>query len=238
MIDSGAGRRLSGLISLLVGLLLGGGALLSFLSPVRAAEPEEASGSPSFQALFSQGSLDGWEEKEFSGQTSYRLTELDGRMVLLAESRQAASGLFHKVRVDLDKTPYLNWSWRVEQGLPPLDETRKKGDDYAARIYVVVDGGLFFWKTIALNYVWSSSQKVGSVWPNAFAGKNAMLMALRSPEDGLGVWHTEKRDLREDFKNIFGKEVRQIDAVALMSDTDNSQGEARAYYGDIYFTAD
>lgn len=234
MIASGTGRPLSGPFYLLVGLLLGGGALF----PVQAAEPVEASASPSFQALFSQGSLDGWEEKEFSGQTTYRLTELDGRMVLLAESRQAASGLFHKVRVDLDKTPYLNWSWRVEQGLPPLDETRKEGDDYAARIYVVVDGGLFFWKTIALNYVWSSSQKVGSVWPNAFAGKNAMLIALRSPEDGLGVWHTEKRDLREDFKNIFGKEIRWIDAVALMSDTDNSEGEARAYYGDIYFTAD
>jgi hypothetical protein len=102
----------------------------------------------------------------------------------------------------------------------------------------VVDGGLFFWRTIALNYVWSSSQKVGSVWPSAFAGKNTMLMALRSPDDGLGVWHSEKRDLRQDFKNIFGREIRQIDAVALMSDTDNSKGEARSYYGDIYFTAD
>ena len=238
MIDSGAGRRLSGLISLVAGLLFGGGALLSFLSPVRAAGPVEAPAPSSVHSLFSQGSLKGWEEKEFSGQTSYRLTELDGRQVLLAESRQSASGLFHKVRVDLEKTPYLNWSWRVEQGLPPLDETRKEGDDYAVRIYVVVDGGLFFWRTIALNYVWSSSQKVGSVWPSAFAGKNTMLIALRSPDDGLGVWHSEKRDLRQDFKNIFGREIRQIDAVALMSDTDNSKGEARAYYGDIYFTAD
>lgn len=125
---------------------------------------------------------------------------------LFAESRQAASALFYRVRVDLEQTPWLNWSWRVEKGLPPLAETRKEGDDYSARIYVVVDGGLLFWRSIALNYVWSSAQEVGSVWPNAFAGKNAMLMAMRSPEDQLGVWYSEKRDLREDFRKLFGGE--------------------------------
>ncbi len=186
---------------------------------------------------FSQGSLEGWEEKVFSGHTAYHLQEIDGRKALLAESHQAASGLFRKLRVDLEQTPYLSWSWRVEQGLPRLEETSKAGDDYAARVYVVVDGGLFFWKTIAVNYVWSSSQRVGSVWPNAFAGENAMLLALRSPEDGQGVWYTEKRNLREDFKRLFGREIRFIDAVAIMTDTDNSRGEARAWYGDLRFTS-
>lgn len=224
--------------SLLTGILLAGGALLSIFSPVRAADPVAALAPASALPLFSQSGLEGWEEEEFSGQTSYRLTELDGRKVLLAESRQAASALYYRVQVDIEQTPWLNWSWRVEQRLPPLAETSKEGDDYSARIYVVVDGGLFFWKTIALNYVWSSAQKVGSVWPNAFAGKNAMLMALRSSEDRLGVWHTEKRDLREDFRQLFGREIRQIDLVAIMSDTDNSKGKTRAYYGDIYFTAD
>jgi len=189
-------------------------------------------------ALFSQGTMEGWEEKVFSGHTGYQLAEIDGRKALLAESRQSASGLFRKMRVDLERTPYLTWSWRVEQGLPRLDETRKEGDDYAARVYAVVDGGLFFWKTIAVNYVWSSSQGPGSIWPNAFAGPNAMLMALRGPEDGLGAWYVEKRNLREDLKKLFGREIRFIDAVALMSDADNSSGEARAYYGDIRFTAE
>lgn len=231
------GWRVPGLSSCFAGLLFGGGIFFSLFSPA-CAESKEANVPSLAVSSFSQNKLEGWEEKEFAGRTSYRLTELDGRKVLLAESRQAASGLFRRMRVDLDQTPYLNWSWRVEQGMPPLDERRKEGDDYAARIYVVVDGGLFFWKTIAVNYVWSSSQRAGSVWPNAFAGKNAMLMALRSSREGLGVWHTEKRNLREDFKALFGMEVRQIDAVALMSDTDNSQGEARAYYGEIYFTTE
>lgn len=49
--------------------------------------------------------------------------------------------------------PFLqeNWSWRVEKPHSDLDERSKQGDDYAARVYIVVDGGLMFWKTIALN---------------------------------------------------------------------------------------
>jgi hypothetical protein len=225
-------------LSCLCATLAFGAGMFFFLFSLACAESKDVNVSSLVVSSFSQDKLEGWEEKEFAGRTSYRLTKLDGRKVLFAKSRHAASGLFRKMRVDLDKTPYLNWSWRVEQGLPPLDETRKEGDDYAARIYVVVDGGLFFWKTIAINYVWSSSQLAGSVWPNAFAGKNAMLMALRSSGDGLSVWYTEKRNLREDFKALVGVEIHQIDAVALMSDTDNSRGEAQAYYGEIYFTAE
>ena len=185
---------------------------------------------------FSEGEVNNWETQEFAGETKYQLVKVDGQIVLEGEAKASASGIFKNVDVDLIQTPFLNWSWRIEKAHPPLEEKTKNGDDYAARIYIVVDGGLFFWQTIALNYVWSSSQPPGSFWPSSYAGDNVMLMALRSKEHHLSTWYREKRNVYKDFKMLFGKEIYHIDAVAIMTDSDNSGGEVRAYYGDIYFS--
>lgn len=185
---------------------------------------------------FSRNSLNGWEQKSFKGETSYQLQTLDGVIVLKAQSRATGSGLFKEQRIDLEKTPFLNWSWRVGNRLEGLKEQTKSGDDYAARLYVVVKGGLTFWQTKAINYVWSSNNAKGSVWANAFAGDQTMMLALHGTEAALNVWHTEKRNVRADLKKLFGEDLRTIDAVALMTDTDNSQGQASAFYGDIWFS--
>jgi hypothetical protein len=187
---------------------------------------------------FSAGSLVGWQRKAFNGVTEYGLVRLNGKTVLRASSEAAASGLYRELKVDLTRTPYLNWSWRVDRTLGALDERSRSGDDYPARIYVVVSGGLAFWKTRALNYVWSSSAQVGSQWPNAFAGANVVMLALRSGDREAGQWITEKRNVRDDWRRLFGAGVEQLDAVALMTDTDNAGGSARAYYGDIFFSSE
>jgi len=186
---------------------------------------------------FSAGRLKGWQVKKFKDESLYHLTEVSGMQVLRAHSHASASGLFKKVRIDLEKYPFLNWRWRIENRLTGLDEQKKTGDDYGARIYVVVSGGLKFWNTRTLNYVWADTSPAGHVWPNAFAGKNAMMLALRSRRDAVATWYTEKRNIYQDFKQVFGKSVRYIDAIALMTDTDNSGGLVTAYYGDIYFSA-
>ncbi|WP_300456118.1 DUF3047 domain-containing protein [Desulfobacula sp.] len=191
-----------------------------------------------FVGAFSQQTLDQWTSKKFVKETAYSLTVVDGDWSLKAVSESAASGLIKKIRVDLEKFPVLNWRWRIENRLPgTFDERQKTGDDYAARIYVVVSGGIAIWNTRALNYVWAKTSPKGDVWPNAFAKKNAVMVALRSSEAPVSVWHTEKRNIREDFKTLFHKEVRWIDAVVLMSDTDNTQQAVTAYYGDIYFSS-
>ena len=159
-----------------------------------------------------------------------------GRRALFADSRGAASGLYREIRVDLNRTPWLQWSWRVDRVLSGVDERTKAGDDYPARVYVVVSGGAAFWKTRSLVYVWSSHQPVGATWNNAFTS-NARVMALRSGTGDAGRWVSEKRDIRADFRQLFGEDIEQIDAVALMTDTDNSGQSATAWYGDIYFTA-
>ena len=184
---------------------------------------------------FSGGDIGGWENKSFQGMTSYRLVTQDGRQVLEADSKGTASGLVREYRVDLEKLPYLNWSWRVDDVLTGIDERTKAGDDYPARVYVIVSGGIAFWRTRTLIYVWSSRQPVGSMWENAFTG-NAQVMALQSGK-GSG-WVNERRDVRADFRTCFNDDITFIDAVAIMTDTDNSQQEATAWYGDIIFTSE
>jgi len=190
---------------------------------------------------FSKASLQNWQEKEFDGQTNYHFvldkTVSPEKKVLKANSSDAASGLFFKQRIDLEKTPYLNWSWKTERLFKALDERKKIGDDFVARLYVVVDGGLFFWQTRALNYVWSASAAVGESWPNPFTA-NALMLAVESGEKNVGQWRNYQRNVREDLKNLLGKEVRYIDAVALMTDSDNGGQQATSYYGDIFFSAE
>ena len=186
---------------------------------------------------FSKGQLVGWEPKAFSGKTQYQLVKEGNNTILKASSNSSASGLGRKIRIDLTKTPVLNWSWRVDNKLEGLNEQSKQGDDYAARIYVVLDGGLLVWNTKALNYVWSANQPRGTAWGNAFVPNNAKMLAVRGQQDKVGGWVREKRNVRADFKRIYGQDVTHIDGVALMTDTDNSGGQATAAYGDIFFSA-
>jgi hypothetical protein len=203
--------------------------LLLFMAGASLAGPLKVSD-------FAGSSLKGWEEKKFKNSTSYQLSQVDGRGALLAESRDSASALIKKVHIDIKKFPFFNWTWRIETPLDIEDETRKSGDDYALRIYVVVDGGIFIWKTRAVNYVWASQASKGDIWENAFVGKNSMMMALRDKRDPSSVWRREKRNVYEDLKRLFGTGVHFIDAIAIMTDTDNAHGHAKAYYGDLFFS--
>lgn len=187
---------------------------------------------------FSRNQLDGWEQKSTEGETQYQLETVGNLTVLKANSQASASGMFKEQRIDLEKTPFINWSWRIANRLDGLIEQSKAGDDYAARLYVVVKGSLAFWQTKAINYVWASNTAKETIWPNAYAGEQLMMLALRGPEAALNVWHTEKRNVRADLQKLFGEDIHFIDAVALMTDTDNSHGQASAFYGDIWFSKD
>lgn len=178
-----------------------------------------------------------WKQKVFSGVTSYELVMIDNQHALKAVSDQSASGLVREIEVDLNKTPYMNWSWKVDSILKNVDETKKSGDDYPARVYVVISDGLFFWQTRALSYVWASMEPKGSRWPNAFTDKATML-AVESGEDLVGEWVEEKRNILEDIQGLLAIDATRVDAVAIMTDTDNSKQSATAYYGDIFFTSE
>ena len=210
--------------------------IFTFLVFLSVPAGAEVAGEKLMIGAFSSGSLDHWETKEFKGQTNYQIVDLGGNRVLKAESNDSASGLYKEQRIDLQKTPFMNWRWRIENRLGNINEQAKSGDDYAARVYVIVSGGFAFWRTKAINYVWASTSPKGKIWPNAFAGDHAMMIALRSSNDKTSTWYTEKRNILADLKQQFGEDIHYIDAVAVMTDTDNAHGKATAYYGDIYFS--
>lgn len=180
---------------------------------------------------FAEEGLDGWEVKEFKGLTRYRLVEEEGRRVLLAEADGSASGLVKKIAFDPAEYRYLRWRWKIESTVAQGDERTKAGDDYAARVYVIFPGR-FFWQTRALNYIWGNRLPVEGFVANAFTA-NAMLLAVRSGPDQAGQWLEESRDLVADYRRVFGSDPPRAGAVAIMTDTDNTGGRARAWYGDI-----
>lgn len=187
--------------------------------------------------VLQDGDISSWKERRFKGSTLYETVTFDGRSVLRASSNGTASGVFRNVRIDIEKTPILRWSWRVEKSVDPVDERTRDGDDYSARIYVIRKHPLLFWKTRALNYVWSSSLSRGADWPNAYTHAVHMV-AVRSGTSEAGRWMDERRDVQTDFRDLFGRHVRHIDGVAVMTDTDNAGGAAVAYYGDIRFASE
>lgn len=183
--------------------------------------------------------LAGWEERDFVGSTDYRAVDLDGRTAVRASADGTASALYRQLEIDVASTPWLSWSWRVEGSYGPgIDETTKSGDDYPARIYVVRRGGLAFWRTRALNYVWASAQPVGASWPNAYAGDSVQMLAVNSGNDRAGEWVSHSRDLRADWKAAFGEELDSLDGVALMTDADDTGSSMRAWYADIRLSAE
>ena len=187
--------------------------------------------------VFSPEQIIQWKSKSFVGNTVYSV-EFDkqlNRSVIRAESNKTASGLFYEERIDLGKTPYLSWSWKVEK-FPAIDnEQTKNGDDYVARIYVVIKDGWTPLGTKAVNYVWSQQSPLEASWPNPFAGDKAMMLAIHQGDSNSG-WVTEKRNLKEDLKKLFNKEFRHIDGIAIMTDSDNSGSSAVSYYSGLKLT--
>ena len=193
--------------------------------------------APQWLSRFSASDLTGWDEHTFDGWTDYALRD-DGRGVALhAVSRGSASVFYHEERVDLTRTPVLHWRWRVDRGPTGLDELSRDGDDYAARLYVVHRRGVLR-KPFAINYVWSGSQPAGVSWPNAWLPDHSIMLSVRGTGDENGVWYTESRNVRDDFRRLLGADIDHIDVLVLMSDTDNQGGEAEAWYGDAYFASE
>jgi hypothetical protein len=186
---------------------------------------------------FSASEFADWTEKSFKGHTLYELVKDPeiGKTVVQAQTQGAASGRFKKVKIDLVKTPFLNWSWKIDKPYAGIDENTKTGDDFPVRVYVVVERGLFGISTLALNYVWASKNPVGTSWPNPFTAQ-ARMLALDSGAADAGKWVGHKRNVREDLKAAFGDDFTEIHAVAIMTDGDNSRQQARAWYGDISFS--
>jgi uncharacterized membrane protein YdjX (TVP38/TMEM64 family) len=198
----------------------------------------------------------GWKSllfKKIERHTLYTIEKMDDNDVLKAQSRASASGIYRDLGLDLKEHPILSWRWRVENIIQKGDEHTKAGDDYAARIYVTFrfePGRASLWEKTkyetyrflygeyppgaSINYIWANKLKQGTVIDSAYTDRSKMV-AVESGSEGIGEWRTERRNVYQDYKELFGDEPPAPLAIAIMTDTDNTGEAATAYYDDIVF---
>jgi hypothetical protein len=198
----------------------------------------------------------GWKRltfKKIDRHTTYALIKDGDTVVVKAVAESSASGLVREIKIDPKEFPVVQWLWKVTNILKKGDVRRKEGDDYPARIYVTFEYDSsklgFFEKAKyeavrllygqyppigAINYIWESKLPQGMMIPNPYTNRVIMIV-VESGETKLNQWVSEERNIYGDYKKAFGQEPPMISGVAIMTDTDNTDESATAYYGDIIF---
>merc|ERR1711991_735582 len=189
---------------------------------------------------FTESELSELEIRKVRGadnKTIYTVGSNENGNFLKAVADNAASGLGKEVKIDLNKTPFINITWKIEKDLQGINENSKKGHDFAARVFAVKKTGATPLSNRAINYVFLSNSAVGQSWPSPYT-KKSIDNVLATTKDNLNIWVTVKANVKEDFKKFHDLDVNELDGLAIMSDTDNSKMEAIAYYQNIYFSAE
>ena len=167
--------------------------------------------------------------------TIYTVGSNENGNFLKAVADNAASGLGKEVKIDLNKTPFINITWKIEKDLPGIKENTKKGHDFAARVFAVKKTGATPLSNRAINYVFSSNNEIGFNSPSPYT-KKSIDNVLASTKSNFNEWITVKANVKEDFKKFHDLDVNELDGLAIMSDTDNSKMKVIAYYQNIYFS--
>ncbi len=185
--------------------------------------------------------------------TRYTLVKDEEQVVVKAVSRESSSGLTREMTIDPKEYPVVQWRWKIENILQNGDVTKKEGDDYPARLYITFEYDSakvgFFEKAQyetakllygqyppigALNYIWASKSPVGTMTLNPYTDQVTMIV-IESGETKLNEWVTEERNVYNDYMKAFEEDPPNISGVAIMTDTDNTEEHAVAYFGDIVF---
>jgi len=192
-----------------------------------------------------------WKFTKIDRWTQYSLVREDGTVVVKAVAEASASGLIREGVISPSEYPVLAWRWKVEKGLSVSNVRSKEEDDYAARIYVAFEYDpvrlglldrakygavrLLYGQAPPLrviNYVWENKTPKGTVASSPYTDW-VRLIVVENGTSPRGRWIVEERNLVEDFRKAFGEEPGRITGIALMSDADNTGGQAVAWYGDI-----
>ena len=186
---------------------------------------------------FTSEEFDSLKVRKIKKITTYSLGSNEKGNFLRAEAEGVASGLGKEILIDLNKTPFINITWKVEKDLNGINERSKKGHDYAARVFVIKKTGKTALSNRAINYVFSSNEKVDEYWQSPFT-KKSIDYVLSTTLENTNEWVTVKSNVKEDFKKLHKLDVQELDGLALMTDTDNSKIKAISYYQNIYFSSE
>ena len=168
--------------------------------------------------------------------TIYSIGNNENGNFLKAVANNAALGIGKNIKINLNKTPFINITWKIEKDLPGIKENTKKGHDYAARVFVIKKTGKTLLSNRAINYVFSSNNDVGFNSASPYT-KKSIDNVLASTKVNLNEWITVKANVKDDFKKFHNLDVNQLDGLAIMVDTDNSKMKAISYFQNIYFSA-
>jgi hypothetical protein len=189
---------------------------------------------------FTESELSKLEVRKVRGadnKTTYTVGTDEKGNFLKSVAENAASGLGKEIKIDLNKTPFINITWKIEKDLSGIKENTKKGHDFAARIFAVKKTGATPLSNRAINYVFSSNSDVGLNWPSPYT-KKSIDYVLSTTKENLNEWVTVKSNVKEDFKKFHNLDVNELDGLAVMSDTDNSKMKSVAYFQNIYFSTE
>ena len=169
--------------------------------------------------------------------TIYTLGTNKNGNFIKAVADNAASGLGKEIKIDLNKTPFINITWKIEQDLKGIKEDSKKGHDYAARVFAIKKTGATPLSNRAINYVFSSNSEIGKSWPSPYT-KKSIDNVLSTTKEHMNKWVTVKSNVKKDFKKFHDLDVNELDGIAIMTDTDNSKLKAVSYYQSIFFSSE
>jgi hypothetical protein len=183
-------------------------------------------------AFFSQ-----WKIKKWVGNVTLDFLRDSGNPFLRLTCPSSSWAFVKKLDMNLDVTPVLTWSWKVDELPKGGDGRHIETDDEAAQVYVFFPGkGLFgSLDNRIIGYTWEDVPEPGTFYTSP-KNKNTKVFVLRNRGDGLGVWRTESRDVQADYRAAFGEEAPRPVAICFQIDSDDTRSTARSDFSNMTFT--
>ena len=166
----------------------------------------------------------------------FTVVDNDGQRVLHLRSKDEGSTISREVKgkVNLKETPVLEWTWKVVTLPKGGDSCHKELDDQAAQVFVAWPRFPEPVRSRIIGYVWDSTRPAGTVCKSEKTGTVTYMVVRSGPAD-LGKWLTERRNVRDDFKKIYGEEPENPGAVSLSIDSNDTKSASESFMGAIRF---
>lgn len=168
----------------------------------------------------------------------FAVVESDGHTALHMRSQNDGTTISRDIRgkVNLESTPVLEWRWKAATLPKGGNSCRKAADDQGAQVYVVWPRFPEAVRSRIIGYVWDTTAKAGTICPSEKT-RTVTYVVIRSGDADLGKWLTEHRNVREDFKKIYGEEPESPAGIALAIDSNDTKSTAESYIGPVVFRA-
>jgi hypothetical protein len=179
----------------------------------------------------------GWQGQNWgSPKYDFKVEENDGRAALHAKSVNEGSTISREIKgnVDLKTTPILEWSWKAVTLPKGGNSCRKATDDQAVQVFVVWPRFPEALRSRIIGYVWDTTLPVGTICKSEKTG-TVTYVVLRSGSAELGKWVSERRNVAEDFRKIYGEAPESPAGVSISIDSNDTNSVSESFMGALVF---